>query len=78
MNRQRDRFDQIRVQSHRFRMGHGRRLARFEYCFREIFHRAGDHQPGIGEIETLAQGPRKIERFRKTISPGTRGRWNAT
>jgi hypothetical protein len=64
VDRKRNELDQIGIGRCTRRVGHWQWLAFFEQQLRKIFHRACDHQPCIGQVESLRHCPRKIERLR--------------
>ena len=63
MHRQRDEFDEVRVDVVTFLRPRGQRLALLQKQLREVFECARDHQPCVLELEALRYCPRKIERF---------------
>jgi hypothetical protein len=64
MNRQRHDLNQIRIQRGCIRVGNWQRLPFLQQDLGKILHRAGNHQPGVGQIEALTNRAGKIENLR--------------
>lgn len=54
------------------------RLTFFQQQLRQIFHRARDHQPGIGKSNPWLTAPGKSSASATTIPPACAGRKKAT
>ena len=61
VNAQRHKLDQVGVMCRCIGIGRWQRLSFFQKQVGEVFHRTGNHQPGVRQIESLSNGPRKIQ-----------------
>jgi hypothetical protein len=60
MNRERHKLDQVGIGG-RIRIGRREGPARLQQTLGKIFHRAGDHDAGVCQIEALCDGAGKIQ-----------------
>jgi hypothetical protein len=67
VHRQRYEFDQVSIGRRCVGVGDGQRLAFLQQHLRKLFLGARDHQPRVGQIESLRDGSRKIERYCKIL-----------
>jgi len=61
VNGQRNDLNGIGVRWRGRRAGDGQRPSFFQKQLSEVFHRTGNHQPSVGQIESLSDGPGKIK-----------------
>jgi hypothetical protein len=70
VNGQRHKFDQVGFRRRCVRTWGRQGLALFQEQLSQFFNGARDHQAGIRQIESLRNGPGKIERFRNNHFAG--------
>jgi hypothetical protein len=74
VNRERDQFDQIRLDAPHVLRRNGERLALLEKRLSEVFESARNHKPRVGQVEALRYRAGKLSASATTISPGPTGR----
>ena len=68
MNRQWHKLNQVGLVGHGIGSRSWQRFALFQEKLRKIFNGAGDHYPGVGQIESLTDSSGEIERLRDNHS----------